>query len=238
MTKALWDAWLGRLSHISQILLCVFSAWALYYTVIPLYKIATLEETIAQREIELKSKNLELTTAKTAIEAANVELYVIKRNDYLRNMVSGDLLECTEPQLFALEKFDPYSVVIDRVYSRCINESFNRTKAQKHLQEKDYKYLSRSIDDLKSKLIDMREDMIRDMDTLATRARKDKTILEPKGPSLQKVDELYRSLGGTLLTEEEEFDQAVSRTMFKMVMDYSGTVHSEILKLRSINWAD
>lgn len=242
MVSGLCDKWLGRLSHASQILLCVFSAWALYYTVIPLYKIATLEEKIAQRELELKSKNLELKNAKAAIEEASVELYVIKRDDYLRKMVMGDLLECTEPQLFRMvsrgEEFDPYKVVVDRVYSRCINESFDRAKAQKYLSEEDYRHLSDLIDDLKSKLIDMRESVIRDMDTLEARARKDRTLLAPKGPSLQGLDDIYSSLGLKLMSDEDDFDEAVRRTIFKMVMDYSGTVHSEILKLRSINWPD
>ncbi|MDH1535669.1 hypothetical protein N5E99_07875 [Pseudomonas chengduensis] len=130
MVSELCDKWLGRMSHASQVLLCVFSAWALYYTVIPLYKIATLEEKIAQRESELEVKNLELNNARVAIEEAKVELYVIRRDDYLRKMVVGDLLECTEPQLFRMvsegEEFDPYKIVVERFYSRCINESLNR----------------------------------------------------------------------------------------------------------------
>lgn len=240
MVSELCDKWLGRMSHASQVLLCVFSAWALYYTVIPLYKIATLEEKIAQRESELEVKNLELNNARVAIEEAKVELYVIRRDDYLRKMIVGDLLECTEPQLFRMvsegEEFDPYKIVVERVYSRCINESFDRNKAQNNLREEDYRYLSGVIDDLKSTLIDMRETMISDMDTLETRARKDKAVLEPKGPSLQRLDDLHSSLGLKFMSEEQEFEDAIRRTIFTMVMDYSGRVHSEILKLRSIKW--
>ncbi|MGZ7226997.1 hypothetical protein ACXWO0_11065, partial [Streptococcus pyogenes] len=78
---------------------------------------------------------------------------VIRRDDYLRKMIVGDLLECTEPQLFRMvsegEEFDPYKIVVERVYSRCINESFDRNKAQNNLREEDYRYLSGVIDDLK-----------------------------------------------------------------------------------------
>jgi hypothetical protein len=57
------DVWLQRLSYLSQIGLFIFTAWALYFTVIPLYQKALLDEAIAKKEIELKEATAELEKA-------------------------------------------------------------------------------------------------------------------------------------------------------------------------------
>ena len=52
-----WDVWLLRLSHFAQFGLFLFTVGSLYFTVIPLYQKAVLEEAIAKREVELKHLN-------------------------------------------------------------------------------------------------------------------------------------------------------------------------------------
>ena len=242
MPGSLIDKLLGRLSHLSQVLLCVFSAWALYYTVIPLYKITILEQTIAQRELELKGKNQELANAMLAIEDANRELYDRRRDSYLQELVTRNLLKCLEPRFFQViaknKEYDPHESVANKNYSKCVNESFDRNKAQKKLHGHDYEYLSTAINELKSKLIKMRETAISDMETLEVRARKDKSILEPKSPLMQNLDNMYTALGGEPISEEEEFKSAVSSTILSIATKYEANVSSETLELRSIEWPD
>ncbi|WP_338547221.1 hypothetical protein V6W80_11535 [Pseudomonas benzopyrenica] len=47
------DVYLGRISHVVQIGLFVATLWTIYYTVIPLYKSAQMEESLARKELEL-----------------------------------------------------------------------------------------------------------------------------------------------------------------------------------------
>lgn len=48
------DIYLGRLSHLVQLGLFLVTLWTLYYTVVPLYKSAQIEESLAQKELELQ----------------------------------------------------------------------------------------------------------------------------------------------------------------------------------------
>jgi len=51
------DRWLLRLSHFAQFGLLLITVGSLYFTVLPLYQKALLEEAIAQKEFELKTMN-------------------------------------------------------------------------------------------------------------------------------------------------------------------------------------
>src|ERR1700674_3669279 len=55
------DAWLLRLSFIAQIGLCVIAAYGLFYTVIPLYQKAMIDEQIAQKTLELEKARVDLS---------------------------------------------------------------------------------------------------------------------------------------------------------------------------------
>ena len=55
-SDSLWDKWLPRLSHFSQFGLFIFTVGTIYFTVIPLYQKALLEEAIAKKEIELRKQ--------------------------------------------------------------------------------------------------------------------------------------------------------------------------------------
>ncbi|MEP6935807.1 MAG: hypothetical protein ABI988_18025 [Nitrospirota bacterium] len=70
------DIWLQRLSHISQFGLFIFTVWAIYFTVIPLYQKAFLEEAIAKKEVELKEAN-------AALEGAYVRFKAMILNDFV-----------------------------------------------------------------------------------------------------------------------------------------------------------
>jgi hypothetical protein len=57
------DVWLQRLSHLSQFGLFLFTVRTIFFTVIPLYQKALLDEAIAKKEVELKEANTELEKA-------------------------------------------------------------------------------------------------------------------------------------------------------------------------------
>lgn len=52
--KNRFDLWLERLSYISQSGLFFLTIFTIYYTVIPVFQNASLQESISQKEIELK----------------------------------------------------------------------------------------------------------------------------------------------------------------------------------------
>ena len=81
------DIWLSRGSNIAQVGLFALTLAALYYTVIPLYKTAALEEQIAQREAQLKTVENRLAATESAVTEAKESLYREKRGEALRRFI-------------------------------------------------------------------------------------------------------------------------------------------------------
>ncbi|HAB95245.1 MAG TPA: hypothetical protein DCE83_00155 [Enterococcus sp.] len=79
-----FDSWLQRLSHIAQFGLFVITVFTIYYTVIPLYQMAALQEGIARKENELAKLNLKVKEAHSKIRA-----YVVDQ------VVAGMIFECS-----------------------------------------------------------------------------------------------------------------------------------------------
>jgi hypothetical protein len=74
--EASLDKWLQRLSHLSQFGLFLFTIGTIYFTVIPLYQKAVLDEQIARREIELKQTTALLETAYGKLHTVAVRDFV------------------------------------------------------------------------------------------------------------------------------------------------------------------
>ena len=83
-SPAALDVWLQRLSHVSQLGLFVFTVGALYFTVIPLYQKALLDEQIARKEIELRNLQIALNAA-----------YAKNRTSIVRNFVFSSGAACS-----------------------------------------------------------------------------------------------------------------------------------------------
>lgn len=71
-----WDVWLSRASHIAQFGLFLLTAGTIYFTVIPLYQKALLDEQIARRELELKKVQERLDLAYVRIREFAVRTYI------------------------------------------------------------------------------------------------------------------------------------------------------------------
>lgn len=96
------DAWLLRISHFSQFGLFLFTVGAIYFTVIPLYQKALLDEALAKKEVELKDANLALERIYARVRTAAVKEYV----SFAGAKCTG-LLDRLEPELPDLEKQVP-----------------------------------------------------------------------------------------------------------------------------------
>ena len=53
-TNSKFDLWLVRISYIAQVGLFFLTTFTIYYTVIPIYQNASLQEAIAKKEVEYK----------------------------------------------------------------------------------------------------------------------------------------------------------------------------------------
>lgn len=69
-----WDRWLARLSFFAQILTPLLALAGFWYTVLPLYSKAILEEQVAKNQIELEKQQESLTSLLNVIEHKKQEV--------------------------------------------------------------------------------------------------------------------------------------------------------------------
>jgi hypothetical protein len=79
-----FDTWLQRASHLAQVALVVITGLTIYYTVIPLYGKALVDEQIARKEVELERVSNSLD-----------KLYVNARHYAVVTIVQRLAFECT-----------------------------------------------------------------------------------------------------------------------------------------------
>lgn len=116
-----FDFWLQRLSHIAQFGLFIITLFTIYYTVIPLYQMAALQEGIARKESELAELNFKVKEAHYKIRA-----YVIDK------VVAGMILECSgllvppvAPLKFREEaKADKVPFIFESDSASCLSKEF------------------------------------------------------------------------------------------------------------------
>lgn len=68
-----WDRWLTRASFLSQIAMPILAVLGFWYTVLPLYSKAVLEEQVARNQIDLEKQQVNLKELTTAVDMKREE---------------------------------------------------------------------------------------------------------------------------------------------------------------------
>ena len=76
--SSLMDKWLGRIANASQAGLLMLAAFGYFYTVIPVYQKALLDEEIAKKTLELQEKESELAQKSAELASLTTEVANIR----------------------------------------------------------------------------------------------------------------------------------------------------------------
>jgi hypothetical protein len=147
------DIWLPRFSHFAQFGLFLITVWGLYFTVIPLYQKALLDEAIAKKEIELAA------TSRSADRLyAKVRKYVSK-DFYIQAMPACGSLYAQWEVRKNNEKnqdiahSDP-RIIYDLDMPACFNKLLRETKSLKELRDSDLQVFEKAVADMALALVD------------------------------------------------------------------------------------
>ncbi|MEX5559710.1 hypothetical protein Q1J45_19275 [Pseudomonas rhodesiae] len=238
------DIWLSRLSHISQFGLFALTIGALYYTVIPLYKTAALEESIARREAELSAMNSKLGIATASLEKIKAEIYDRNRADLIKGIISvapycsGLMTPPRDPDNSENAELGDHLLKIDA--ANCLRDRFVVSEANSILSAEDYLTLKKAIEETSNNLSKIQNKALNDMETLPERAAKDPSILAPLGPYLKKAEEFNEFVESIIpgtTNKKSKLEFALSSTRTQISMKYVESVNNEILKLWEVEWS-
>ena len=128
------DVWLQRASHIAQTALFLLTLGTLYFTVLPLYQKALLDEQIAQKELRLAQLAKSMESAYRTIRASAVKDFA----GYAAAECSG-LLE--PPHFDELKGPRVVLKVLDISPTDCLTGAFDGSSELKQLNRRDYEQL-------------------------------------------------------------------------------------------------
>ncbi|WP_454867076.1 hypothetical protein [Pseudomonas lini] len=238
------DVWLSRLSHISQFGLFALTIGALYFTVIPLYKTAALEESIARRESELSATNTKLEAATAALAKVKLEIYERNRNDLVKGIVSAAPL-CSglmePPRALGSDTSNHYAESLLKVNAgQCLQDAFRENNAETKLTPDDLSYLKGAIETILTSLAQMQKQASFEIDSVPERAAVDPSILVIEGPEIEDVERLDRLINGlapSFINGSMKLQVAIDSTRSRIYFAFSKAVVNEILKLRDLDWS-
>ena len=150
------DIWLPRLSHIAQFGLFVFTLGSIYYTVIPLYQKALLEEAIAKKETDLAALSRTLEASYGRIRSYAVrEFYITaapKCSGLFRPpekpVLPGERSEFRQPHAELVYAID---------ISACLREAISKTSALGDLRPEDKQTFLQAVEQLVAQLSEKRK---------------------------------------------------------------------------------
>ncbi|KAB1448551.1 hypothetical protein [Bordetella bronchiseptica] len=243
------DTWLVRGSHIAQVGLFVLTLWALFYTVIPLYKTAALEEQIARREAELKTTEQRLAETVATLNDATERAYDRSRADILWNLnyqagpsCSG-LFRLPEEPIALGDKPGPERPLLDINVDECLTGELAKLKPQSVLRDADLLALHAAVDQTAASLEKQRSDALAAMRQMETKNTDELYAFAPKGPFVQQMDAWFDKVrqanpGLPMPAPQKEHARAVRNVQEKIASDFEEQVRIEIRKLQDIAWPE
>lgn len=241
------DAWLARGSHIAQVGLFVLTLWTLFYTVIPLYKTAALEEQIARREAELKAAEQKLTKTEANLAQLNDKVYRRNRAEVLWNLYFRAGPSCSgllrEPEQFiSLDAPPPPKRPLLAInVADCLADELAKTNAKSLLQKSDLDYLHAAVMRVSQSLEARRaqaQEELRQMEFKSTAELHAVAPVDPHVEQLKAWIAKVQRADPRLLKSNPQRDhaEAVRNAQEKIERDFEAQVRIEIGQLQALKW--
>jgi len=241
------DKWLRRLSHLSQFGLFLFTVGTLYFTVLPLYQKALLDEAIARKEVELIQTNEALEKAYGQLRKSEIRMYIMGAGAEC----SGLLIPPAIPRLNASGPRESLAEQVFKINVRtCLEEVATARAIKQVLRLADYEFLMSKIQELSLRLEDKKRGATAEHDGLPERARLNPSSIPPPIGFTARAIELFekahdeandrssesRKLESKIVLEKKRFQAAISQARDGVVWTYSKDVQNEILALNKLQW--
>lgn len=229
------DAWLQRLSHVSQFGLFFITVGALYFTVIPLYQKALLEEAIAKKEIELRDANAALERTYARTRAAVIKDYV-----FFAGAKCSGLLDPAERAIPIENPNQKRLSYAEKLFAidvpACLAQSTKESASLKELSPKERQVLEAKILTLSEGFLELRRNAMAEYSEAPSRvAANPKAFSIPDGFTSRMLE--YLSSREPPERHQQRVQEAIVRAEQNRIGSaYSSAIREKITLLRDIDW--
>ncbi|MFV0678517.1 hypothetical protein [Variovorax sp. tm] len=238
------DLWLVRFGYIAQVGALVATVFGFYFTVIPLYQKAVLDELIAQREVDLKNAQKDIALAKR-------EAYEQRRLNFTQQLARSAADRCAETRLSIGQPGIKESRAVrhERIVnlslevSSCLTSASELNKATSVLTKSDHDFLAQLLANTGKALDDKRREALENIASLPRRAVADPSVLQPVGEYVSQAYEfqdrassiLNRPISKDVLDERFRFQVMVSQEA--LAYEYRmGAFKTILTAIRDVKW--
>lgn len=226
------DLWIGRLSQIAQIGLFAVTVVTIYFTVIPLYQKAALEESIARANSELN-----------ALTTRTEELY-FKNRKYALNEFTRDVwAQCNPMMPYAMQPAVPEDKPMTIIESltkedlpECIASSFKSSQLSTELHESDFRLVEINVTNLSQRVEKQHQIAISEVLALENLSQTTPESLDPPGELRQKLLRTLRPWMDDERYQKTETRERVAETANRIAIDFLTYFKQEISILRNMQW--
>ncbi|ACT13859.1 MULTISPECIES: hypothetical protein [Pectobacterium] len=169
-TNNKFDLWLVRGSYIAQIGLLFITVFTIFYTVIPLYQNATLQESISKKEIELKELKLNSERLYSSFRYGAINSFIFQASSVCSPTLPFLLRPIEVPSPYEEDRRDFYDKKIAEIKNAlnndvndCLRNYAKNSSFLLNLNEIDINKIMKAIDSLKPKLDDLKEKTKKDL---------------------------------------------------------------------------
>ncbi|WP_140920805.1 hypothetical protein [Limnobaculum xujianqingii] len=248
------DLWLERLSYIAQIGLLIGAAFTINYTVIPLYQLASLQESIAIKEVEFKEKIKEIQLKQIQLDQMEVKannFYKVIRKDYINKYITIFHVQCDPIRSMLLNNNSDKKSTEERAIeaisvdiNTCVNDEKFMKEMSDYFTEKDFSLFKEKITQISQQVEKKRQETLNNIKTYRKRATIDPSILPKekdysKDSFVENLDRLMISVGvdpDSLIDEKYIMDSRINDGLWEEVKKYADDVYADYSELRDINW--
>lgn len=231
------DVWLPRISYLAQFGLFLFTIFSLYFTVLPLYQKALLDEAIARKEFELKDATALLEKKYEKIRSYAVSEYVIKAS------IKCSDLSIRPPELPPLaakeiHQIPDIKVIYEIDVASCLKSVFETTTSfKRELSPQDQSFFLGAITSISKQLSELRNTSFAQYKMVDKTISVDKTIAQRKSSFIvQYLDHMGAFYSPEQLKEERR-KAAIFIEKQRIADEYGAAIREQVFSLHQLTWS-
>jgi hypothetical protein len=220
---------------LAQFGLFLFTLGSLYFTVLPLYQKALLDEAIAKKEVELKTATASLEKKYVQIRAFALKEYVMYASAECTALLKRPV-ELPAPG----EKAPPLPPHAEDVYAidikACFVNGLDRAHSLKELSADDLTYLRTTLDQMGDRLLKVREASLIQYRHVPESITEAQTVALPASSARVRMLELLAKIYPPEQIRPRRRALAIEIEKERVGKEYEERIRSDIYELRTLVW--
>jgi hypothetical protein len=220
------DVWFPRCGHVFQFILTLITLGSLYFTVLPLYQKALLDEAIAKKEIDLKAATIMLEKKYIVLRAFSVKEFIFTAGRDCMGL--GTRPETSKTKTFA-----------DREYEIDIDQCLTRVEVQPaaltELRPDDRVFFRAALQAIGKRLAVAKKDSLAKYQEALTLPETHLFVFPPDSFSVRMLEISERQYGLAAM-QKERWNTGIRIERQRISEKYVDLVRENITNLKQLKW--